>query len=172
MAKKQNTNDQATNDPAGRPPVGDRPPEGGEGRKRYGMAASGTVAARGASATARAVRPAARGARPAGDADGGAAVEAGGGTATMAGPDTTVAPVEEVGAGTWQANKRITAMWGSAESRDTWVFVAGTGWRKLSTHSLSASVALTTLAAHGQLTRCRVDYREQADGTISELYVW
>jgi hypothetical protein len=69
------------------------------------------------------------------------------------------------------ANQRITGLWGSADTGETWVYVAGT-WRKLSTHSTSAALALTTIAAHAQQTNCRVDYREQADGTISELYAW
>jgi hypothetical protein len=77
-----------------------------------------------------------------------------------------------VTAAVWQRNKRVSALWGTNESLNSWALIAGVGWKKLSAGSDSAALALTTLAALGKLTQTRVDYREESDGSIHELYVW
>ena len=88
-------------------------------------------------------------------------------------PDAAIAPAgESVEASAWQRDKRITALWSSTGSHAPYVFVTGLGWKKLAAHSASAALALTTLAAQGQLARSRVDYREDAEGNIAEMYVW
>jgi hypothetical protein len=101
------------------------------------------------------------GARPPGYAGGPAA----GAMATRAAPELVTAAV-------WQRNKRVSALWGTNESLNSWALIAGVGWKKLSAGSDSAALALTTLAALGKLTQTRVDYREESDGSIHELYVW
>jgi hypothetical protein len=93
-------------------------------------------------------------------------------TARPAQPDFGVLPEAVEAAGVWQSNKRVNALWATTESHNSWVLIAGVGWKKLSASTDSSALALTTLAAHGKLTQTRVDYREEADGCIHELYVW
>ena len=50
--------------------------------------------------------------------------------------------------------------------------IAGVGWKRLATSTDSSALALTVLASLGKLTQARVDYREESDGFIHELYVW
>jgi hypothetical protein len=87
-------------------------------------------------------------------------------------PSAAVLPEAVEAAGVWQNDKRATALWGTNEPRNSWVLIAGVGWKKLATTTDSAALALTVLAAHGKLTQTRVDYREESDGCIHELYVW
>jgi hypothetical protein len=87
-------------------------------------------------------------------------------------PDFAVLPEAIEAAGVWQANKRVNALWGTNEPRNSWVLIAGVGWKKLGSSSDSSALALTVLASHGKLTQARVDYREESDGYIHELYVW
>ena len=87
-------------------------------------------------------------------------------------PDTGVLPEAVEAAGVWQTNKRVNALWGTNEPRNTWVMIAGVGWKRLATSTDSSALALTVLASLGKLTQARVDYREESDGFIHELYVW
>jgi hypothetical protein len=88
-------------------------------------------------------------------------------------PEAGVLPeAVEAAAGVWQTNKRVNALWGTNEPRNSWVLIAGVGWKKLASSTDSSALALTVLAAHGKLTQARVDYREESDGLIHELYVW
>lgn len=72
----------------------------------------------------------------------------------------------------WLNDKRISALWAINENRNSWVHIGGVGWKKLANNSDSAIVALTYLASHAKQLNCRVDYREEADGMIREIYVW
>jgi hypothetical protein len=74
--------------------------------------------------------------------------------------------------GTWQNDKRINALWGINQNRNSWVGVTGIGWRKLANNSDSAIVALTIIAANAKQMQTSVNYREEADGMIHEMYVW
>jgi hypothetical protein len=46
------------------------------------------------------------------------------------------------------------------------------GWKKLANNSDSAIVALTVLSASARQTQTQVNYRDEADGMIHEMYVW
>ena len=84
-------------------------------------------------------------------------------------------PVVEVAAderGTWQRDKRILALWSSDNDRNSWAWVDGVGWKKLAYTSTTTTLALTALASAAKQNGSRVDYREEADGTIHEMYVW
>jgi hypothetical protein len=76
------------------------------------------------------------------------------------------------GIGTWQNNKRITSLWCINQNRNSWVGVSGIGWKKLANNSDSAIVALTMLGAHAREKGSVVNYREESDGMIHEMYVW
>ena len=52
------------------------------------------------------------------------------------------------------------------------VYVTNISWKKLSTASASGLVAVNMLGAHARQTNSRVDYRDEADGMIHEMYIW
>ncbi len=77
-----------------------------------------------------------------------------------------------VGATVWVNNQKINALWAISENRNSWVGVVGVGWRKLANNSDSAIVALTILGGHAKQTQTTVNYRQEADNMIHEMYVW
>lgn len=76
------------------------------------------------------------------------------------------------GISAWQNNKQINALWSINQNRNSWVGVSGVGWKKLANNSDSAIVALTMLAAHAREKGSVVNYREESDGMVYEMYVW
>ena len=76
------------------------------------------------------------------------------------------------GISAWQNNKRFTALWSINQNRNSWVGVDGIGWKKLANNSDSAIVSLTMLCSHAREKGSVVNYREEADGMIYEIYVW
>lgn len=72
----------------------------------------------------------------------------------------------------WQRGKRVTAIWSKNENRNSWVAIAGTGWKKLADTSDSANIAPTLLASQALQTTRNVDYRDESDGMIHEIYLW
>lgn len=77
-----------------------------------------------------------------------------------------------IAATTWVTNKKINALWSINENRNSWVGVAGVGWVKLANNSDTAIVAFTMLGANARLTQGTVNYRQESDGMIHEIYVW
>jgi hypothetical protein len=93
--------------------------------------------------------------------------------ATDAAP--TVQPAGEgvsAGIGAWNNSKKITGLWSINQNRNSWAYIDGVGWRKLANNSDSAVVALSVLAAHAREKNSSVNYRDEADGMIHEIYVW
>jgi hypothetical protein len=86
--------------------------------------------------------------------------------------DPPAALKAEEGITAWLNDKRIEAMWCISENRNVWAAVTGVGWKKLANNSDSAIVALTMLAGHARQLNRPVNYREEADGMIREMYVW
>jgi hypothetical protein len=74
--------------------------------------------------------------------------------------------------GAWNNNKRITALWSINQNRNAWIHVDGVGWKRLSTASESGIVALARLTAHARERNSAVNYRDEADGMVHEIYVW
>ena len=72
----------------------------------------------------------------------------------------------------WQNNKKINGLWSINQNRNAWVGVSGIGWKKLAYNSDSAIVALTMLSSHAREKGSVVNYREESDGMIHEMYVW
>ncbi|MBX3638149.1 MAG: hypothetical protein KF683_22485 [Rubrivivax sp.] len=90
-----------------------------------------------------------------------------------AGPTLQVAADGAAAAiGAWNNGKRITALWTINQNRNSWAHVDGVGWKRLSTASESGVVALTRLAAHARERNSVVNYRDEADGMVHEIYVW
>jgi hypothetical protein len=121
----------------------------------------------GAAQTAQPTRP--TGAPPKGNAAGAAAGQAARprpGGPMAAGADAAAT------ATVWQSGQQINELWSINQDRNAWMGVQNVGWKKLSTASESGTVALNVLASHARQTGSSVDYREEADGMVHELYVW
>ncbi len=99
-----------------------------------------------------------------------AAIAASGASAPTLEPPVGVKSQAVVGA--WLNDKRINATWSISENRNVWVAIVGVGWKKLANNSDSAIVALTMLGTHARQMNSPVNYREEADGMIHEMYVW
>jgi hypothetical protein len=82
-------------------------------------------------------------------------------------------PMEDgVGVAAWNTGKKVTALWSINQNRNSWIHIDGVGWRKLANNSDSAIVALTVLGTHAREKASSVNYRDEADGMIHEIYVW
>jgi hypothetical protein len=100
---------------------------------------------------------------------------AGATAAPTAEPPTTAdtgGGVGAIGATVWVSNKKINALWSINENRNSWVGVAGVGWVKLANNSDTAIVALTMLGANARQTQGNVNYRQESDNMLHEMYVW
>ena len=75
-------------------------------------------------------------------------------------------------AATWQSDKRVLALWGIDEPRNSWIRVDGLGWRKLAATTDSGVVGMTMLGALARQTGRPVRFREDDAGVVYELYVW
>jgi len=87
-------------------------------------------------------------------------------------PPTAAAGAAEAITGTWRSNVKIDALWTIDEPRNAWVHVVGLGWRKIYNSRDGAFQALTTLASQARQTNRPVNFREEADGMIYEIYLW
>jgi hypothetical protein len=76
------------------------------------------------------------------------------------------------GAGLWLTNKQVDALYSTYAARFSWMHVAGANWRRFSPASDSGVAALALLAAHARDRGRPVNYREEADQLIHEMYVW
>ncbi|HKO79046.1 MAG TPA: hypothetical protein VJU78_01565 [Chitinophagaceae bacterium] len=75
------------------------------------------------------------------------------------------------GAAVWSTDKRVNALYTTLHARNSWMSIAGIGWKKLATGSDSACEAMTQLAAHCREKNCRIDFSEE-NGLVNEIYVW
>ena len=89
-----------------------------------------------------------------------------------AAPSITVLDGATGGITAWQNNKRINGLWSINQNRNSYASISGIGWKKLVNNSDSAIVALTMLSAHAREKNSPVNYREESDGMIYEMYVW
>ena len=94
--------------------------------------------------------------------------------ATEAGPTLTAPGVREAGgvtAATWRTGQ-VTALWSIDETRNAWMLVSGVGWRKLFNGRDGAFTALVVLASQARQTGRTINFREEADGMVYEIYLW
>jgi hypothetical protein len=101
------------------------------------------------------------------DSDSSALAGAGDAAPSIKAPDGVTAGITA-----WQNNKRINGLWSINQNRNSHVSISGIGWKKLVNNSDSAIVALTMLSAHAREKDSPVNYREEGDGMIYEMYVW
>jgi len=105
----------------------------------------------------------------AGELIAGAAAAAGAAEPTLEPPS---AAVTGEGVGLWVGNKQIDALYSTYAARFSWMHVAGGLWRRFSPASDSGVAALALLAAHARDRGRPVNYREEADQFVHEMYVW
>lgn len=74
--------------------------------------------------------------------------------------------------GTWHNGVTVDALWAVNEVRNAWMRVVGTGWKKLYNGRDGAFTALAILAAQARETGKPINYREEADGMVYEIYLW
>jgi hypothetical protein len=88
-----------------------------------------------------------------------------------AGPPSVSAAASAATA-TWQTNVTVDATWATNEVRNAWMRVVNIGWKKIFNGSDASFIALTTLAAQARQTGHPINYREEADGMVHEIYLW
>jgi len=103
----------------------------------------------------------------AGAAGAGAGIEA----APTLQPSTAALAAAE-GVGLWQSNKQVDALYSTYAARFSWMHVATGPWRRFSPTSDSGVAALALLAAHARDRGRPVNFREEADQLVHEMYVW
>jgi hypothetical protein len=87
-------------------------------------------------------------------------------------PPGAAAAVTGDGVGLWQTSKQVDATYATYAARFSWMHVAGGPWRRFSPTSDSGVAALALLAAHARDRGRPVNYREEADQLVHEMYVW
>jgi len=87
-------------------------------------------------------------------------------------PPGAAAAVTGDGLGLWATNKQVDALYATYAARFSWMHVAGGPWRRFSPASDSGVAALALLAAHARDRGRPVNYREEADQLVHEMYVW
>jgi hypothetical protein len=98
---------------------------------------------------------------------------AGAGTGTLeVEPSLEPGAVTGDGVGLWVSNKHVDALYSTYAARFSWMHVSGGPWRRFSPVSDSGVAALALLAAHARDRGRPVNYREEADQLIHEMYVW
>ena len=111
--------------------------------------------------------------RRAGQGDTGTQRQMGGGaTGLQSAPGLPISGGVAAGVGVWQNNKKVDSLWTINQDRNSWVGVNGIGWKKLSGPNETSIVALTMLVAHARATGSPINYRDEADTLIHEVYVW
>lgn len=89
---------------------------------------------------------------------------------TLTGP-SSVATEDRVTAATCRSGQ-VTALWSVDEARNAWMQVSGVGWRKLYNGRDGAFTALLILASQARQTGRTIQFREEADGMVYEIYLW
>lgn len=91
---------------------------------------------------------------------------------TQATPTLPISGGVAQGVGAWQNTKKVDSLWTINQDRNSWVGIAGIGWKKLAGPNETALSALTMLVAHARATGSTINYRDEADNLIHEVYVW
>jgi hypothetical protein len=86
-------------------------------------------------------------------------------------PEKLTEGVTAFGAAVWSTDKRVNGLYTTYNAHNSWMSIAGIGWKKLATGSDSMCEAMTNLAAHAREKNCRIDFSEE-NGLIKEIYVW
>ena len=74
--------------------------------------------------------------------------------------------------GTWKTGAAVDALWAVNQTRNAFAHIVGVGWMKLYNASDASFTALTTIASQAWQTGKTVNYRQETDGMIHEIYLW
>ncbi len=86
-------------------------------------------------------------------------------------PAASSATEDSFGAGVWNNNKKVNALFSTNETRNSWMSVVGTGWVKLANNIDSANEALTVLASAAKVKNSPINYLLDG-GQVTQIYVW
>ena len=89
---------------------------------------------------------------------------------TLSAPPTA-ATTGGITAATWRSGT-VTALWSIDEVRNAYMHVSGVGWKKLFNGRDGAYTALLILASQARQTGRTIQFREEADGMVYEIYLW
>lgn len=89
----------------------------------------------------------------------------------QAGSEKASSGADGVTAAIWRSGT-VTALWSRNEVRNAWMHVANLGWRKLFNGRDGSFQALTFLASQAKQTGRTIQFREEADTMIHEIYLW
>ncbi len=90
---------------------------------------------------------------------------------TLDPPAASGAMEDSFGAGVWNNNKKVNALFSTNETRNSWMSVVGTGWVKLANNIDSANEALTVLASAAKVKNSPINYLLDG-GQVTQIYVW
>jgi len=77
---------------------------------------------------------------------------------------------EGFGAGVWNDDKKVSTLYSANETRNSWMYIVGTGWVKLDSKIDTANAALTILATSAKIKNSPINY--YLDGEVTQIYVW
>jgi hypothetical protein len=97
---------------------------------------------------------------------------AGGAAEMLSTPTLPISGGVAASVGAWQNTKKVDSLWTINQDRNSWVGISGIGWKKLSGPDETSISALTMLFAHARATGSTVNYRDESDALIHEVYVW
>jgi hypothetical protein len=86
-------------------------------------------------------------------------------------PPAAVTAGEQQVTATWLSGQ-VTALWSIDEIRNAWMLVSGVGWKKIFNGRDGAFQALIALASQARQTGRTINFREEADGMVYEIYLW
>lgn len=78
---------------------------------------------------------------------------------------------DSFGAGVWNNDKRVNALFSANETRNSWMSVVGTGWVRVANNIDSANEALTVLASNAKVKNSPINYLLDG-GQATQIYVW
>lgn len=87
-------------------------------------------------------------------------------------PGTATDAALAEGIGAWKVGAKVGALFASNQNRNGWMWVVGTGWKKLGGTTDLAHTGLCQLARLARDTNASINYRDEADGLVHEIYVW
>lgn len=85
--------------------------------------------------------------------------------------ETSAGGTDGVTASTWRSGT-VTALWAQIQLRNAWMHVASLGWRKIFNGRDGSFQALTYLASQARQGGRTIQFREEADGMVYEIYLW
>lgn len=74
-------------------------------------------------------------------------------------------------AGTWERDKRVTALYNTHHTRNAWMNVPSIGWVRQATTHDSSCEAMNILAEHAKIKNSRIDFHLDG-GKVTQMYVW